>query len=137
MVMRSGASSITYVNNINNPVLYKLVGANMQSISDQIFTKIFSGTNYFISDIVAKRMSGAYSVTCIGGIYTGAGKTGSAIVSALQTWNGLTGPDKIQLPSLASLLGTDIRTETPILSLTTGNLIGLIADIYIYGMAVD
>lgn len=135
MVVRSGAASINIFN--NNPVLFKLTDGNMQSTSDQQFSKIFSGTNYFISDIVARRKTGAFSVTCIGGIYTAASKGGQAIVSAIQTWNNLSGPEKMQIATLAGILGTEIRTETPYLSLTTGNLIALTADIYIYGMAVD
>lgn len=119
-------------------LLFTLAGANMQSTSDQAFTKVFSGTTYVITHIVARRASGGTSVACAGGIYTAASKGGSALVSAVQSWVSLTGAGKMLLATLDALLGTDTQSATPLyLSLTTGSTAAATADFFIYGFVLD
>lgn len=109
----------------------------MQLTSDQTFTKLGTFTTYVITKIVARRTSGAATVTCAGGIYTGAGKTGNAIVSAVQSWINMSGAGKIVDATLAALIATDEQTATPILSLTTGSTGAVTADFCIYGVAIN
>lgn len=112
--------------------LFKLLSANMQSTADQAFTKIFAGTSYYITSIVARRSTGAASVVCAGGIYDAAAKGGNAIVGAAQSWVTLS--STVIVPAtLAALVQTALLTNTPILSLTTGSTAACTADIFIFG----
>jgi hypothetical protein len=116
-------------------LLFRLSGANMQSTADQIFTKIYSGTSYFITSIVARQRTGAATVACAGGIYTGAAKTGDQLVALAQSWVTLAAGVIVQ-PTLAALIATNLETATPILSLTTGSTGACTADIFIYGVDI-
>lgn len=124
------------LSNANN-LLFVLRGANMQSTADQTFTRVFSGVNYKITNVLARRVSGGASVACAGGIYTAAAKAGTALIAAVQSWVALTGASKIVEATLPAVLGTDVQTDTPILSLTTGSTAAATADIYIYGLVLD
>lgn len=108
----------------------------MQLTSDQPLTKVYDGTSYLVTDIIARQRSGACSVLCAGGIYDGAGKTGNAIVSAVQSWVALAG-GVIVYGALAGLVQTTLLTATPILSLTTGSTAACIADIFIFGFDIS
>jgi hypothetical protein len=116
-------------------LLFVLRGANMQSTSDQTFTKVYGGTNYFVTSIVARQRSGGASVACAGGVYDAATKGGNAIVVAAQSWVTLAS-GVIVSAALAALTGTTLLTNTPILSLTTGSTAACTADLYIYGTDV-
>src|SRR4051812_43362702 len=95
--------------------LFVLRNANMQSTADQAFIKAASFTNYVVTKIIAKRVSGGTSVACAGGIYPAASKAGTALVGVAQSWVALTGAGKIVDATLAAVIGTDIQTATPIL----------------------
>lgn len=111
---------------------------NFQSTSDQALEKMFTGTKYVPTKILACRKSGGATVACLGGIYTGAGKTGNAIVSALQVWLGLSAAGKIVDATLAGLLSTDFQSASSLyLSLTTGSLTAVTADLFVFGVIVD
>lgn len=116
-------------------MLFVLPSADMTLTSDQAFTKLFSGTNWIPTAIVARWTSGAFGVACLGGIYTGAGKTGSIIVAAAQSFATLTGAGTITTAVIA--LTANYFTATPTLSLSTGNTGGLVAKWFIYGSVVD
>lgn len=118
-------------------LLFVLRGANLAVTTDQVFTKLFGGTNYRITNVTAVRKSGAFGTAALGGIYTAASKGGTPLVAATQTFAGLTGAGKIQDCTLAAVIATDVQTATPILSLTTGNTGALTADIFIYGVPLD
>lgn len=117
--------------------LFVLRGADMQSTADQVFTKLGSFTNYVVSEVVAKRKSGGASVACLGGIYNAAAKGGDALIAAAQSWVALTVAGKIVKATLAAVLGSDLQTATPILSLSTGSTAAATADVFIYGYVVD
>lgn len=123
--------------------LFVLRDADMTLTTDQTFTKCGAFTNYFITLIIAKRVSGAFNTACAGGIYTAAGKTGVVLVLATQTWETLNGSGAIKIPTLnvatADTRGrqTLINTATPILALSTGNSAALVADFYIWGKVLD
>ena len=92
-------------------VLFVLRSADLTLTSDQIFTKLFGGSNYIITGIFANRKTGAFGVACLGGIYNAASKGGTAIVAAAQSWALLTGA----ATSVAAVVATQIvQTATPI-----------------------
>lgn len=111
-------------------------GLNMQSTSDQPLARLFLGNSYCVDRIVAKRVSGAASVLCAGGIYTQPSKTGDIIVAATQLWAGLAAGSIVQA-TLAGLLATNIETDTPFLSLTVVSLTACTCDLFVYGFGLD
>ncbi len=113
-------------------LLFKLTGANLQSTSDQVFTKIYGGSAYFITTILARQRTGGASIACAGGVYDGAGKTGNIIIAATQSWVTLSS-GVIVSGALAALTSTTLLSNTPILSLTTGSTAACTADLYIIG----
>lgn len=117
--------------------LFVLRSANMTLTTDQVFVKLFPGSKYIITGVYAKLISGAFGVSCLGGIYDTASKGGNALVAATQTWATLTGVGTAQTATLASIALTVVSTATPILSLTTGNTGALSCDLFIFGVCVD
>lgn len=117
--------------------IFILRNADFQLTTDQAFTKQGGFTNYFVTDVVAKRVTGGASVACTGGIYTAASKAGNALVAASQSWLGISGAGKTQVATIAAVALTDVATATPILSLTTGSTAAVTADVYIFGAALD
>lgn len=67
--------------------LFTLTNADMNSTADQIFQKAFSFSVFSIKEIIVHSSSVALA-GALGGIYTGAGKTGTIIVAATQTYTG-------------------------------------------------
>lgn len=115
--------------------LFVLRSANMAVTTDQPFQKVFDGTLWLPTHIVANRISGAFGVACVGGIYTAAAKGGTALVAAAQSWALLTGA----LTSVtAALAVASIQSTAALyLSLTTGNTGALTADHFVYGLVLD
>ena len=116
--------------------LFQLLSANMAITTDQQFTKLFSGTLWDPQFIVADYVSGAFSVACAGGIFSGANKTGSAIVSTGQSWSSLASGPNTQVNATVQANITTFNV-TPFFSLTTGNTGALVANLYIYGFCFD
>jgi hypothetical protein len=118
-----------------NQRLFSISGADMTLTTDQAFTKLFTGTLWIPTQIVAVRATGAFGSACAGGIYPAAAKAGTAIVAAGQSWAALTGANT----SVLATLNTQAVQTTilPYLSLTTGNTGALTANIFIYGVVVD
>lgn len=117
--------------------LFVLRSADMTLTTDQAFTKSFTGNNYIVTNIISVLKTGAFGIACVGGIYTGAGKTGDAVLAATQSWATLTGAGTSAIANLANLLQVKVETATPNLSLTTGNTGALTADFFIIGVVVD
>jgi hypothetical protein len=134
MSLKSATSGIAA--NQSQQLLFKLSGANFQSTSDQQFTKVFGGTNYFITSIVARQRTGAASVACAGGIYDAAAKGGNALVAAGQSWVTLAATVIVQA-TLAAVAGTALESATPYLSLTTGSTAAITGDVFIYGFDIS
>jgi len=118
-------------------LLFVARSANFQLTTDQAFTKIGTFTNYMPTVIVALGTSGASTVACTGGVYTGASKAGSALVAAAQSWIGLSAAGKMVVSALAVITTTDVQTATPNLSLTVGSTGAVTADIFIFGTILD
>jgi len=109
---------------------------NFQLTSDQPLAKVFGGTNYYSTFIVARQRSGAASVVCAGGIYDTAAKGGNALVAAAQSWVTLASGVIVQA-TLAGLIQTTLLANTPILSLTTGSTGACTADVFIFGYDIS
>lgn len=116
--------------------LFVLRSANMTLTTDQALTRQFTGTNYVVTNVMTVTKSGAFGLACTGGVYTGAGKTGDAVVSAAQSWNGLTSTESTSVVPSSNIIQKQ-ETATPFLSLTTGNTGTLTADLFIQGMVTD
>jgi len=70
----------------------------------------------------------------VGGVYTGAAKSGTTIVAAAQVYSALTGSTKFIDLTLASAVTTDILTNTVVyLSLTVPQGTAATADVYLFG----
>lgn len=117
--------------------LWILRSANMQATGDQTPVPCGAFTNWIITGVVAKWISGAFNTACLGGVYTAASKGGTPLVAATQTWAGLTGAATIVTATMAAATQTIVLSAAPILGLTTGNAAALVADIYFYGYVVD
>ena len=116
--------------------LFVLRSADFQLATDQQFTKLFAGTNYQITSIVATRKTGGASVTCAGGIYSAASKAGNALVAAAQNWVTLAANVNV-VATLAAVANTALCSTTPFLSLTTGSTAAITADVFIVGYVID
>jgi hypothetical protein len=118
---------------LNTGVLGRLISANFNSTSDQVISVNCSSNNYIIKNITVKNASISLT-TAAGGFYTATSKGGTAIVAATQVYSGLTASTKFINLTLASTLGTDIRTETSLyFSLSTAQGAAATADIFIEG----
>lgn len=117
-------------------VLFVLRSANMAITTDQAFTRLFPGTNYRITDIIAVRKTGGASVACLGGIYDAASKGGSAIVAVGQSWVALAASVNV-VPTIEAVVATALLSATPFLSLSTGSTAACTADVFIFGYCVD
>lgn len=131
----------------NLDLLFLLRGADMQSTADQALAavgqfhnanKSLPFTKFKITDIFIVRATGATSVACTGGIYTAASKGGTAVITAAQSWLGLTGVDKVVKPTTNAAYDTDVFTlplgaSGLFLSLTTGSTAACTADVYVFG----
>lgn len=133
--MMRGAGVVLPIANVMQQ-LFVLRGANMQSTADQAFSKMFTGTNYQITQIVAVRKTGGASVVCAGGIYDAASKGGNALVATAQSWVTLAANVNV-VATLAALVNTALESATPFLSLTTGSTAACTADIFIFGFCID
>lgn len=114
-------------------VLFSLSAANMNSTADQAFTKAWSFTNFIITRV--RVVGGSTSLTTAqGGLYTSAGKAGSAIIAAAQAYTALTGAGKGMDATLALL---DQISAAPILSLTTAQGTAGTAAFYVIGIPLS
>lgn len=117
-----------------NPIdlLGKLVGANFNSTADQAIP-LNNNVRFRIDHIEVLNTSVNGMSTAAGGFYTGAGKTGSIIVTAGQAYTGLTNPTTVldltlNLPNLLLLPASLL-----FFSLTTAQGAPATADIYVFG----
>lgn len=123
------------LNNNAYQLLFVLRAADMRNTKDQQFTKVFDGIYWDPQLITARQVSGAYNTACLGGIFTGAGKTGSAIVAVGQSYSTMTGPNTHTHCTVQA--STTTFSEIPYLSLSTGNGAALTADFFIWGPCLD
>lgn len=122
-------------------VLFYLLGADMNSTADQVFTKNGTFTSWMIGPsqgaIKALWKSGPGVPVTAGGIYTGAGKTGDTLMAAGSSFAALTAAGTGANNSPAAL-GSGLRTDSTLyFSLTTGAGFAQTADIYILGVPLS
>ena len=119
----------------NQYVLASKIGADMNSTADQAIT--IPAGRYIPRRIVVDNASISLT-TAVGGIYTGAIKTGTIIVPASQAYSALTTSSKYIDLTLTAGMATDILTATTIyLSLTTAQGVAATADFFIIGDRLD
>ncbi len=113
-------------------ILFHIINADMNTTADQEFVKKFVFEEYIIDRIFTSDASISLT-TAQGGIYTGAGKTGTAIVAATQAYSAMISTTDVLGLTLAE---SDRRTETPILSLTVAQGAASTADFFLFGWAL-
>lgn len=116
-----------------------VTGVNMAvaNTDNQFVWRATPPTLGVVRRIIARRVSGAFGVACLGGIYTGASKGGTAIVAAAQSYAGLTGAGKIADLSLVAAVATDILDLSNLyVNLSTANTGALVADFYLWVDAI-
>jgi hypothetical protein len=116
-------------------LLGQLIGANMNSTSDQQIVIFSAPAKYIIRRIVATNASISLT-TAVGGIYPAVSKGGTAIVANSQVYSGLSASGKFVDLTVASgyTSGGDVLTVKSIyLSLTTPQGAAATADIEVYG----
>jgi hypothetical protein len=116
-------------------LLGQLIGANMNSTSDQQIVIFSAPAKYIIRRIVVTNASTSLT-TAVGGIYPAVSKGGTAIVANTQVYSGLTASGKFVDLTIASgyTSGGDVLTVKSIyLSLTTPQGAAATADIEVYG----
>lgn len=116
-------------------VLFTLIGADMNSTSDQSFTKLGTFTSYLPIRLSFTNVSTSLT-TAAGGVYTAAAKGGTALVAAAQAYSGANATGAGGACSFAPL-GAGPQTATPILSLSTPQGGAATADFYYVGSAIS
>lgn len=125
---------MTYDPRYNSTVLLgKLIGADMNTTADQAFSL---GSSNYVIDAIEVTNASVNLTTAAGGFYTGASKSGTAIVAAGQVYSALTSSTARLVCTLAA---TNTRRTIPTFyfSLTTGQGSAATADIYVYGRKYD
>lgn len=114
------------------PTLGKLIGASGNVTTDQVIP-IYGADEYVIDKIVLCHAS-ATPVAMQGGIYTGANKTGDAVIASTQIYSGLgstTTSILVLTPSAA------LRSAPYLyLSLSTANSAAVTFDVLVYGTII-
>jgi len=121
-------------------VLWKLIGANMNSTADQAFTKVGTFNTWIvpIAGGFGRLVNPSTSLTtAVGGVYSATGKGGDALVANTQVYSGATGPTLGANLSITAA-GSGLRSDSAIyLSLTTPQGGAATADIYVVGVAIS
>lgn len=118
-------------------VLFSL-RADMNTTADQTFTKIGTFGSYHITAVTG-RNSTISITTAVGGIYSGAGKTGDIIIPASQVYSALLASQAGYFnsgPSLLAAAGAWPKTAAPILALSTPQGSAAAADFYVLGFSI-
>jgi hypothetical protein len=108
--------------------------ANFNATTDtSIPIKTIGSDRYIITDIMVSNCSTSLS-TARGGVYTGAGKTGTALALTTQTMEGCNGASGLQQLSLQNVTRATYNIATLYLSLTTAQGAAATGDIYVFGV---
>ena len=111
----------------------KLLQANFNSTSDQLFTMTIN-SKFRVTKITVENASVSLT-TAEGGIYTAAGKSGTIIVAATQTYTtaGATTAQDLTLANPNTVLPGAPTNTLLYFSLTTAQGVTATADIFAYG----
>lgn len=120
-----------YTQGENPSLLGALKLANFNTTADQPI--VISAAKYIVRRIVIANATANLGVA-VGGFYTGASKSGSAIVANTQVYTALTTSAKFLDVTLAAVATTDVFTANPIyFALTVALGLEGLGDIYIIG----
>lgn len=127
-----GGSPVTRIGEYGN--LFRLIGADLNSVADQAFTKAFVFNQYRIREIWMVNASASQATTLKTiAIRTATGGGGTALVNA-QNITALVLPENMLS---CTILNSDLRnTATLYARLSAGTGVAGTADIYIDGMAL-
>lgn len=115
-------------------VLASLRGANMNSTADQPIIIPPQITAWAPTAIWATNVTGSLTLA-VGGMYTGAGKSGTALIAGTQIYSTLTGASIIlPMTFAAAIVTTRFTAGTIYFALTTASGAAATADIYIMGV---
>lgn len=120
-------------------VIARLLSANFNSTSDQQIAIPSVITKFNLTRIIVTNASLSLS-TAVGGFYPTTGKGGSAIVAAGQGYSSLTTASILLNPTLTSFANTTAFTASNLtafsiyFSLTTGQGVAAVADIFLVGI---
>jgi len=112
-----------------------IIGANMNSTADQLFANLNNSVRYQIRRITVLNASISLT-TAAGGVWTGAGGTGTNIVSAGQVYSALTAPGIALDLTLAAINTWRAAADKLYLKLATPQGAPATADIFVYGDAL-
>lgn len=115
----------------NGRLLGYLIGANLASTADQPIP-LLAATKYIVRGVASVRNTGT-PVLAAGGVWTGPGKTGTALVPTTQLYTGLTGANVYVDLSVAGAIGTVLTAATLYFALSVANIGAATADIYVFG----
>jgi len=106
-------------------------GVNFNTTTDQAID--IWAARWVLRRVLVTNASASLTLA-VGGIYTGAGKTGNVLVPATQPYTTLTAAGKHMDLTLATFATSDVVVSTTIyFSLTTAQGSATTADIYVYG----
>ena len=109
-----------------------LLQANFNATTDQIIP-ITTKWKYRPTKILVTNTTVPGMNTAVGGVYTGAGKTGTVLVANTQVYTGLTNSaTALELTLNAPTAVLPVNTQM-IFSLTTAQGLAALADIYVFG----
>jgi len=112
-------------------ILGQLTSADFNSTADQSI--VIRSARYVVRKIIVDNAS-LNLTTAVGGLYTGAGKSGTVVVANTQVYTALTAAAKFVDLTIAATPTTDVLTSTTIfLSLTTPQGAAATADVRILG----
>lgn len=114
----------------------KLIGANFNTTADQsipITNWSAIASDYFLTFAIVKNASVSLT-TAAGGFYTGAGKTGIAVIPAATTYSAITSTTVNTLANITNVRGAFVwlNVTTLFFALTTPQGAPATADIYLY-----
>lgn len=107
-----------------------LIGANMNSVADQAIA--MAAASYIVRRVTVCNASTSLT-TAAGGLYTGAGKTGTILVAAAQVYTTLTGATLYLDLTLTAAAAVLLAVSPLYFALTTGQGGAATADVRLYG----
>lgn len=110
-------------------VLFQLIGADMNVLTDQPFVQYQPFSTYLLEDIICTNAS-VDLTAADGGIYTAASKGGTAIVANTQVYTALTAANKVLALTIAARESNALDLY---LSLTGAQGAAATADFYVLG----
>ncbi len=117
-------------------LLFKLIGADMNVTTDQIFLKMGDFGEYFVEEIICENAS--IDLTAAdGGIYDAASKGGNAVVAAAQVYTTLTTAALGMSLTIAAAGKQLLSAKNLYLALTGAQGAAATADFYVFGRVMS